>query len=512
MSVTDELIDRVLDGEASEDEIAEVLRWLESPVNLGRFARRAELHADLRRSLRRRKIQAVALQVCDEQIAAVPETAAGSHRSRWPARRGLFVGVAALVTAACLLLVLFWPDRDPVPVTSHPQAASVVSGVDAVLTKDDREWNGAGLPAGEYRLQHGLMNLRFDSGVMVYLEAPARFEAVSGKQLVLHAGRLSVTVPPEGVGFTVVTPEADVIDFGTEFSVDVRAGASEVHVFQGHVRVQPKARTGGPAGDPVDLRTSQAITIDDTVGKPVEIELATDVFIRSFDEPQKKYCRAVKDLKPVAYYRMPISKGFPCEPPEFSGELLGERNRVPRAPGFMGGALLVGGRSAGRGAVVTRPPVLDGGRLSITAHVYLENPTAGSTVATNLDQHKGNFALSVDERGTPQATVRTPAGELVMCVGDAPLPRRQWCHLIMTADGDHLRVFVDGKQVGVQKCPAIAAGNSEPVWFGTDRTDRALWDGRIDELALFKRALSSDEVRGLHAAVLDTIRTRRQPN
>lgn len=510
MSVTDELIDRLLDGEASEDEVAEVRRWLESPGNLGQFARRAELHADLRRSLRRRKIQAAALKVCDERSA--PEAAAGSSRLRLLARRGLAVGIAALVTGACLLLLLDQPERDRVPDASPPDAASVVSGVDAVLTKNDREWNGAGLPVGEYRLQHGLLNLQFDSGVMVYLEAPARFEAASGKRLVLHAGRLSVTVPPEGVGFTVMTPEADIIDFGTEFSVEARSGASEVHVFEGLVRVQPKTRVGLPASDPVDLRTSQAITIDDAVGKPFEIELATDGFIRSFDEPQKKFCRAVKDLKPVAYYRMPISKGFPCETPDYSGKLLGEPNRVPRAPGFLGGALLVGGRSAGRGAVVTRPPVLDGGRLSITAHVYHENLTDGSTVATNLDQRKGNFALSVDERARPRATVRVRDGELVTCGGDDPLPRRKWCHLLMTADGEHLRLFVDGKQVGIQKCPAIAAGNSEPIWFGTDRSDRALWNGRIDELAFFNRSLRPDEVQGLHAAVLDTLRTKRQPN
>jgi ferric-dicitrate binding protein FerR (iron transport regulator) len=323
MLVTDELIDRVLDGETSEDEVAEVLRWLELPDNLARFARRAELHADLRRSLRRRTIQAAALKVCDEQTAAAPEAAAGSSRPTLPARPGLVVGMAALV-AACLLLVLYGPEGDPIPNDSRPDAASVVSGVGFVLMKDEREWNGAGLPVGEYRLDDGLLNLQFDGGVMVFLEAPTRFEAVSGKRLVLHAGRLSVTVPPEGVGFTVGTREADIIDFGTEFSVEAQSGASEVHVFQGLVRVQPKARKGLPVGEPVDLKTSQAITIDDAARKPVEIELATDGFIRNFDEPQKKYCRAVKDLKPAAYYRMPISKGFPCEPPEYSGELLGD--------------------------------------------------------------------------------------------------------------------------------------------------------------------------------------------
>jgi ferric-dicitrate binding protein FerR (iron transport regulator) len=289
MPVTDELIDRVLDGEASEDEVSEVLLWLELSDSLARFARRAELHADLSRSLRRRKIQAAALKECDEVTTPAPETAAGSKRSRLPARRGLVAGITTLVATACLLLALYRAERNPIPTDLRPDAASVVSGVGVVLTKDEREWNGSGLPVGEYQLHDGLLNLQFDGGVMVYFEAPAHFGAVSGQRLILHTGRLSVTVPPEGVGFTVVTPEAEIIDFGTEFSVEARSGASEVHVFQGLVRVQPKASTGRSVGEPVDLKTSQAITINDTVRKPVEIELATEGFIRSFDEPQKKY-------------------------------------------------------------------------------------------------------------------------------------------------------------------------------------------------------------------------------
>ncbi len=57
------------------------------------------------------------------------------------------------------------------------------------------------LVAGDYQLRRGLLHLRFDGGVMVYLEAPAQFNVVSGKRFVLHHGRLSASVPPEGVGF-----------------------------------------------------------------------------------------------------------------------------------------------------------------------------------------------------------------------------------------------------------------------------------------------------------------------
>jgi ferric-dicitrate binding protein FerR (iron transport regulator) len=68
---------------------------------------------------------------------------------------------------------------------------------------------------------------------------------------------------PKAIGFTVETPAADVVDFGTEFSVDVAGGASEVHVFEGLVQVQPRSTEWHEAtGSAVDLRTSQAVMID----------------------------------------------------------------------------------------------------------------------------------------------------------------------------------------------------------------------------------------------------------
>lgn len=123
-------------------------------------------------------------------------------------------------------------------------------------------WNELQLPVGKYDLNRGLLHLRFAGGVMVYLEAPAQFEPLSGQRLLLRSGRLSANVPPEGIGFVVETPEAEVTDFGTEFSVDVSVGASEVHVFEGLVRVQPRSRQNVEAAEAVDLRASQAVKIE----------------------------------------------------------------------------------------------------------------------------------------------------------------------------------------------------------------------------------------------------------
>lgn len=62
MLIYDASIDRILDGEASDEEAAKFQGWLKTPAHLERFAFRAELRADLRRSLRRRHIQNSALE------------------------------------------------------------------------------------------------------------------------------------------------------------------------------------------------------------------------------------------------------------------------------------------------------------------------------------------------------------------------------------------------------------------------------------------------------------------
>lgn len=510
MPVDDERIDRYLEGDISDAEVAEVMKWLEEQGNLERFARRAELHADLRSSLRRRSIQARALDSCraldacsENEIDPAQQPDGFGLR---PARTTVGFGVVAIVTAACLLFAFMMPSEVPEPASSQQYLATVVSEIDAVLTGAESNWIETGLPAGEYQLRRGLLHLRFGGGVMVYVEAPARFDAVSGKRLVLHSGRLSASVPPEGVGFTVETPEAEVIDFGTEFSVEVESGTSEVHVFDGLVRVQPRSTSGGKAGEAVDLRTSQAVKIGDRAEKPVDIEIARDRFIRNFDEPKRNYARSVKQFSPLAYYRMPIrDKGLVSEPTQYSGEVLtGDGIRPPHARGvFTGGSLRVRADSTGRGGRVDSPPPLGTGQFTLAVFVYLETRSPDATVATNILDEEGNFALSLDDDGVLKATVRNRDGELRSIASDAVLTLTTWRHIVVTADGGQLRIYEDGQLVASGECGMMANSDSETVWFGTDADGFGLWNGRIDELALFDKALSDKDIADLYQAALD---------
>ena len=319
MLTAEERIDLYLEGELPECEWDTLQQWLQNPDNQQRFLRRVELHADLRRSLTRQHLQQSALQEANLQEAGLQESNLpdakmhGANLSEPANRRRLWLLFATPLALLVLMsLGIPQPPREPTSsVTSSDTVAlaRIEYEVNARLRQGAAVWPQASLPPGEYSLDQGLLQLRYARGVMVYMEAAARVEAVSRSVVGLHEGRWSASVPPAGIGVTVETPDAEVVDFGTEFSVDVASGASEVHVFAGQVRVQPK-QMDDPQAHSVDLRTSQAVKVK-AAEQTVDIALARDRFIRGFDEPKVVYRRTVRRLQPAdhhAHLRRPVGQ------------------------------------------------------------------------------------------------------------------------------------------------------------------------------------------------------------
>jgi len=87
------------------------------------------------------------------------------------------------------------------------------------------------------------------------------------------------------------------------------------------------------------------------------------------------------------------------------------------------------------------------------------------------------------------------------------LPLNRWCHLAGTYDGEWLRYYVDGK---LEKETRLATAPT-PVWDSPDtklvignmsRFPFINWsdmyfNGAVDEVRIFKRALTEDEIRQL---------------
>jgi hypothetical protein len=84
-------------------------------------------------------------------------------------------------------------------------------------------------------------------GPRILIEGPARFTLPEVNRLVLHSGRIYVKVPPQATGFIVDTPNARIVDLGTEFGIEVdKAGTSDVQMFKGKATLIPgrKRKTG----------------------------------------------------------------------------------------------------------------------------------------------------------------------------------------------------------------------------------------------------------------------------
>ncbi len=78
----------------------------------------------------------------------------------------------------------------------------------------------------------------------------------------------------------------------------------------------------------------------------------------------------------------------------------------------------------------------------------------------------------------------------------------QWTHVAATYDGANMRLFKDGTQVGVlAKTGTIDSAPAVPFWIGgnpDDATGRP-WDGKIDDVRLYDRALDQFDIHVLLA-------------
>lgn len=102
------------------------------------------------------------------------------------------------------------------------------------------------------------------------------------------------------------------------------------------------------------------------------------------------------------------------------------------------------------------------------------------------------FLVSPDHNGFVRATDAS-----------GPFPTDQWVHVAATYDGTTIALYRDGVEVAKASTTGPIAVNDKAFLIG--RTEGGsvgpnFWKGSIDELTLYNRALTADEVAGIHAA------------
>lgn len=410
-------------------------------------------------------------------------------------------------------------------------------------------------------LKSGLMEITYDSGAKVILQGPVTYEAESRTGGYLSFGKLtarlektSLPSPASGRGaggedalnastatnsrppnqksqianhksFSVRTPTALITDLGTEFGVEVGAeGVTSTEVFAGSVTVQPsKSNDELPpqiraltAGQFARVSTDFRLTMGKTdLGELPRFQRA----LRKKTDAADAYAQLVLSMKPVVYYRMEWpqdgenqktvqdSSGNQCH-----GKLyLGDGNgATPWWPGHFGSALYLRGPSVGDYAIVPDYPKAENNELSLSVWVNADTRSPlWSLIAANwgMDVH-GQFHFGLEAEGdlTIEITPRDKKKVLVREGRDHPLPTGQWQHVAFVVDRATVHLYRNGVEVASGPCLGVLPntplshliiGNKNNDVGGVLTDPPLHWHGRIDELAIFNKSLTIEQIRKL---------------
>jgi hypothetical protein len=146
----------------------------------------------------------------------------------------------------------------------------------------------------------------------------------------------------------------------------------------------------------------------------------------------------------------------------------------------------------GTSALVT---VNDSLSLRLTTGMTLEAWVYPTSVATSWRDviYKGDdtyFLLGA----SPNASRPEAGGTFAEVYGTGALTANTWTHLATTYDGANLRFYANGVQVAITAHTGSIATSANPLQIGGDSIYGQYFQGRIDEVRVYNRALSASEV------------------
>jgi hypothetical protein len=517
----DLLLGKLSEAALTDVERDELRRAVESsPVLRGRYLDYCQMHALLRAE------HGLLASWEAAEIQPLVSKRATSWQSHLTRRSlGAFAAIVSLACVIAVLLSSFGGRNDSTALKNQqpyrgPIVGHLTKQVHAKFVYGARGETfptaGSAIPQGTYELESGIIEIQSTSGAVLTIEAPATFTLADDQCVRMGNGRLAAHVPKEASGFRVETASATVVDLGTDFAVEAVSGKdSEVHVFKGEVRINLHGSKTSEAR-PLLLTTGKAARIDFLTGMPCGIDLDEDRFLRQLEGDSGAYADRVLAMDPAVYYRME---------PEGDGTHLidSSRNKADAkinwgratepvwARGKVGVAFALGGPRQQSFASAEYYPQAQGNELSVVAWVSARSRPRWASIAKNWagSQQWGQFHFGLYyDTGELEAHIQDSTGQEITVKDKIPLPLADWHHVAFVADGAMLRLYRNGQQVatapykrllGDSRIKALAIGTKldlsgkEP-----DHSDFNMWDGRLDELAVFNHALSPEQIRELY--------------
>ena len=512
-----------LDGRLSDAEFEALeTRMAGDPAARTLYVRLARLDAELRDDL-------------DGPEIPLKVPVAKPTRFFSPARRVLALA-AALALFAGVTALLLKNEGPPEQRSAIKEAAT--RGVAVISAEAGAVWKraegavfaeGVALEPGRLVLLEGLAQIDFYGGASISLSGPAEIELIGPDEAILHRGRLRADVPPAARGFEIRSADVRIEDLGTSFGLAVSDDTSaEVVVFDGEVRAI------GRDGKPLSLLGGDTARLSQGTASP-QAELPKgdfpnigQVIAGADDRDESRYAAWKKasldrrsDPRLIAYY-------------DFEDLTVSSRRLENRAAigtgseldGGIVGARVTQGRWAQKTALDFR---LEGDRVrfqipgefdALTLYTWvridaLDRQLNSLFLTDYFDPNEIHWQIS---REGQMHFATSPMG-----VEDIPKHNRrfysepiwdsgmsgQWIMLATTVDrGDGtkagtVRHYCNGRQVEIRDgtqmhkpLPKMRIGRadlgnwSDPIWTTAMRT----LNGRVDEFALYKTALSAAEL------------------
>lgn len=172
-------------------------------------------------------------------------------------------------------------------------------------------------------------------------------------------------------------------------------------------------------------------------------------------------------------------------------------NEVNRAPHFVGGRLRA------------RLPGL-GHRFSIAMWIWNGMPADGRDVSGwflsrgpdhGLGPRGGHLGIGGKGGNTGRLVYLGSPQPADAVAGRRVIPRWEWQHVVFVRDGETVRVYLNGElelETAAGNRTGIPASSEVPEFFFGGRSDNdSNWEGRLDEIAVFDRALDAQEITRL---------------
>jgi ferric-dicitrate binding protein FerR (iron transport regulator) len=193
--------------------------------------------------------------------------------------------VSLLLSSAALFFVIAYGFL--ISIGRGVEVASLTDSLDAKWADASGPMeNGMRMATGDQRwlLREGYAELTFDNQAKVVLEGPAEFQILASDRIGLTYGKVYVRVPGEAAGFSVYTPDAKIIDLGTEFGVEADISrTTQVHVLKGKTMLI----AGGSSRVNLEIEQGQAKKVLGTTGQIGDIECLSEYFVRAIRSDSK---------------------------------------------------------------------------------------------------------------------------------------------------------------------------------------------------------------------------------